>query len=290
MRPFYFGQYVDFQLGNSSDNVIATDVNRNMVYGYNGDDDDETKYGFGSNLPAAGCMFFNRPIHSSSAFVRLDSDRGYPRTEAEMELVMNGRWRTGKAKIAEGNGLGSGTDSTRYIYPKLTDPAVSAKNWSDESSGEEIGQRNGLGVVRFDGLPQRGFVKVDMAFVVSNSPQDVERKFLEDVDKAEKFFNAELSSYNSTQSVGVHVYPNPLKMGNGVEGWQVEMGQNDAQIIGVKVTDLNGNKLQSIRVEKINGKKMIVRCSDNMAAGIYFIKVVTSSGTAVQKVILEQSN
>lgn len=58
--PFYFGQYVDYQLGNMHDNRIETDVTRNLVFGYNGDSFDEN--GFGQTVPSAGCVFFESKI------------------------------------------------------------------------------------------------------------------------------------------------------------------------------------------------------------------------------------
>ena len=55
----YFGQWVDFDIGNSNDDFIGCDVSRGTFYGYNGDGNDENGFinGYGTNLPAQGVTF-----------------------------------------------------------------------------------------------------------------------------------------------------------------------------------------------------------------------------------------
>lgn len=56
----YFGQWVDFDLGNSNDDFVGCDVARGTFYVYNGDINDEDNLGvtgYGSYLPAQGVTF-----------------------------------------------------------------------------------------------------------------------------------------------------------------------------------------------------------------------------------------
>ncbi len=56
----YFGQWVDFDLGNSSDDFVGCDVSRGTFYGYNGDNVDEDANGvtgYGSSPPFQGVSF-----------------------------------------------------------------------------------------------------------------------------------------------------------------------------------------------------------------------------------------
>lgn len=56
----YFGQWADFDIGNSNDDYIGSDVSRGIFYGYNGDANDENANGvngYGIYPPAQGVTF-----------------------------------------------------------------------------------------------------------------------------------------------------------------------------------------------------------------------------------------
>jgi len=56
----YFGQWVDFDLGNSGDDYVGCDVSRGTFYEYNGDNNDENAngvLGYGTVPPAQGVIF-----------------------------------------------------------------------------------------------------------------------------------------------------------------------------------------------------------------------------------------
>lgn len=52
-----FGQWVDADLGNYSDDYVECDVKRNLGLCYNGDDNDEGILGYGLNPPSVGVNF-----------------------------------------------------------------------------------------------------------------------------------------------------------------------------------------------------------------------------------------
>ena len=55
----YMGYWVDFDLGNSNDDLIGCDINRNLAYVHNADQIDEasnSSAGYGENPPAAGLL------------------------------------------------------------------------------------------------------------------------------------------------------------------------------------------------------------------------------------------
>lgn len=60
MHHVYTGTFVDFDLGNPSDDYIGTNVELGLIYTYNGDPIDETNgapIGFNENPPAVGILF-----------------------------------------------------------------------------------------------------------------------------------------------------------------------------------------------------------------------------------------
>jgi hypothetical protein len=58
----YFGQWVDPDLGNATDDFVGCDVPRGLGYCYNGTADDDGAGGYGTNPPAVGVDFFQGPI------------------------------------------------------------------------------------------------------------------------------------------------------------------------------------------------------------------------------------
>ena len=66
----YFGQWVDADLGNASDDFVGCDASRGLGYCYNGDNDDENangSIGYGSTPPAIGVDFFEGPFADSDS-------------------------------------------------------------------------------------------------------------------------------------------------------------------------------------------------------------------------------
>ena len=70
----YFGQWVDPDLGYYLDDYVGCDVQRGLGFCYNGDADDETASGYGSNPPALGVDFFQGPIADANDGVDNDRD------------------------------------------------------------------------------------------------------------------------------------------------------------------------------------------------------------------------
>lgn len=70
----YFGQWVDPDLGNATDDYVGCDVPRGLGYCYNGDAEDETGSGYGFNPPAVGVDFFQGPVADVGDGVDNDRD------------------------------------------------------------------------------------------------------------------------------------------------------------------------------------------------------------------------
>lgn len=64
-NPFYISWWADTDIGNYSDDFVGTDVERNLIFAYNGDNYDETAFGtlgFNNYLPAIGFRFLDFPL------------------------------------------------------------------------------------------------------------------------------------------------------------------------------------------------------------------------------------
>lgn len=278
-KPFYYGQYVDFQLGNRNDNYISTHVGENLLYGYNGDANDEGDNGYGTSLPAGGCVFLSQKMHSSCGFQMADTNRNLPTSELEMQYVMEGKWRTNLAKYAGGNGVKevSGKE-TRFIYPKETEISVASENWRDEVSDDTPGARNGVGVMRFASFQAKSFKQIDLAFVVSQSEQNVESQLFDKVRNARNYFHKNLTVDDLYPEKVLDVYPNPIDVSVG----------NELNINALKASLFTTTGVELCKLERVTSseKKFKMPCSEKLQSGVYYIKAVTENGLLSKKVIV----
>lgn len=146
-----FGQWVDPDLGNYTDDYVECDVQRNLGICYNGDDNDEGILGYGLNPPSVGVNFFEGPRRPDSSeiglskFVYYNNDfsvTGNPRRPEHFWNYLNGRWTDGLQITYGGNGR-NGTDTASYMFPGLTDPARRAE-WTERTAGNQPADRRFL--------------------------------------------------------------------------------------------------------------------------------------------------
>jgi hypothetical protein len=146
-----FGQWVDADLGNYSDDYVECDVKRNLGICYNGDDNDEGILGYGLNPPSVGVTFFEGPRRPDSSeigltkFVYYNNDfslTGNPSRPEHYWNYLNGRWKDGASITYGGNGRG-GADTASYMFPGLSDPAGRAL-WNERVAGNQPQDRRFL--------------------------------------------------------------------------------------------------------------------------------------------------
>ncbi len=146
-----FGQWVDADLGNYSDDYVECDVDRNLGICYNGDDNDEGTLGYGLNPPSIGVNFFEGPRRADSTeigltkFVYYNNDfspTGNPSRPEHYWGYLNGKWKDGAVITYGGNGKG-GADTASYMFPGDTDPAGRA-TWNERNSSNQPSDRRFL--------------------------------------------------------------------------------------------------------------------------------------------------
>ena len=150
----YFGQWVDADLGNYSDDYVGCDVGRSLGYCYNGDDNDEGVLGYGLNPPSVGVDFFQGPRDTSGvelgmgAFVYYnntsDPVNGNPDNAIDFYNLLKGNWMNGVCMKFGGNGV-NGSLCTKYMFDDGTNPATaSSPRWTEKSAGNQPGDRRFL--------------------------------------------------------------------------------------------------------------------------------------------------
>ncbi len=159
LKSTYFGQWVDPDLGNYSDDYVGCDVELSLGYCYNGDDNDEGILGYGLNPPSIGVDFFEGPKKDTiidgvsttyelgmSKFVYYDngSDNfGDPQTPIHYYNYLRGKWKNGECLTRdEANGR-TGDKCTNYLFPGTSDPTNST-NWTEKTASNAPADRRFL--------------------------------------------------------------------------------------------------------------------------------------------------
>jgi hypothetical protein len=159
----YFGAWNDFDLGNGGDDYTGCDVGRSMGYGYNGEATDPDgsgnfagEIGYHNDPPAIGEVFFQGPIADKGAkecyirtidseqcigmarFVYYNNDftvQGNPTKASDYYNYLRGIWQDGTLMTYGGNGYGTSSTPTNYMFPWTPGGACSSTAINTDSSG-----------------------------------------------------------------------------------------------------------------------------------------------------------
>lgn len=165
-----FGMYVDFDLGNASDDYVGSDTTNNGFYVYNGDNFDEGGGGYGFNPPALGVRFLNEDLDGFVSYSNGNSYNGIPRTDQDMYNYLQGKWRDGTAITSNGNGRNSGGTPTTLMFPG--DPST-LTGWTELSpTAQLLSDRRGIASIPFFSLNigEKKTVSIAISFGVNSTP------------------------------------------------------------------------------------------------------------------------
>jgi hypothetical protein len=129
LNDTYMGQWVDSDVGNYADDYVGCDTTRGLGFAYNGDANDETASGYGTNPPCFGMDFFQGPVGDDgdrlkmSYFVYYENDfslRGNPEVATHFYGYLRGYWKDGSRMVDNGKNGYPGTAPgtiTQFMYP-----------------------------------------------------------------------------------------------------------------------------------------------------------------------------
>ena len=139
---YYFGYWLDIDIGLFADDYIGCDTNSNLGFGYNGDAVDEGPFGYGTHPPALGIHILSSPEDlGMTNFMYYENDfslRGVPETPADYYNYLRSVFKNGSHLVDNGiNGYPptSSGPNTNYMYPG--DPGWcggTSSGWSESSA------------------------------------------------------------------------------------------------------------------------------------------------------------
>jgi len=174
----YHGQMVDVDIGGADDDLFGSDVQRGMVYFFNGDTNDESQggaIGYGNTPPAVGFDWVGGPLADENDGIdnnwngildesgerhRLDfsflitnnapASQTDPHTDMHFYNYLSGKWRDGTPLTYGGTGYNVNNPnaiSAKISFPGDSDPlwlntgGIVMPTWSEISNGNPPGDR-----------------------------------------------------------------------------------------------------------------------------------------------------
>jgi hypothetical protein len=257
-----FNAFNDFDLGNYNDDYCGVDVPRNLVYVYNGDNNDEAnagRPGYGTNPPAMGMISLNHPL-TSSVF---PGNTIMPNPNSEFLNVING-------KNPDGTAVMNGGNPTVFQYSD-----TSNTGYNEAALGNIPGDRRTFSSISLGTLAPNSVKCMDFAWVFARKTTGT--SLFKSVDSLMKVTDFVQNFYNNTNyctdgtlqtgilhTVKFEIYPNPS---NGEITCTA-----DQNLEGIEVWNMEGKLIRTVLVD---GKQTNLDLSQ-LTAGVYLIKLSTA--------------
>ncbi|MCC7301773.1 MAG: T9SS type A sorting domain-containing protein [Bacteroidia bacterium] len=322
---FYIGMWNDFDIGDSSDDFIGSDVKGNYFFGYNGDNNDGTSIGYGASPPAQGTVFLKGPgadlgdgldnNHNClidepfeqcmmNYFTYYNNDFsaiGNPTSDTAYYRFTHGIWKDGSNMTYGGNAYG-GVTVCSYMFPGSSDQSIgwgtggSCTNpsvqppWDETSSGNMPADRRGIGSCGPFTFNAGEELCLDFAFVFARGPNGNLSNITllsSAVDTIRYFYTT-----NNLDTCGC--YSGPLSVVETDQPIQLRLAPNPA---GDLLTIETDHVLSSLLyIYDLQGNILLKKTTEtpvtnidirHLSPGVYFISIQNSKGTVAKKFIKE---
>lgn len=276
---FRWGNMADFDIGYSQDDYIGSDESRNLVYAYNGTNNDpggNGAPGYGSNPPAAGIISLN---NNMDVINHVGDEVNYPdheiNTMTEFHNIMQGSNNQGAPNLDD-NG-----DPVKMLYNE--NPNVGG-SYSEHQLGNTPSERRVLyNTEPYDLKPGESkcyhFAIIYKRTFLDDHVEVVD-SLLSTADFVQTFFDTEVApncyqtptlslTENEVKDELFNVYPNPAN-----DYVQVE---SNSELERIVILDYSGRIVQE---EGGASKSLSI---SHLSKGIYTVQAITQEGNVLQK-------
>lgn len=275
---FAHGIMVDADLGSYIDDFMGCDTTKNIMYFYNGDNQDETFMdGYGLNPPALGIVGLEEQFTTSAPYIAGGSASG--NVTLETWDILQGLQSYG-APWLDTQGL-----PTKFVYSgNPTDTTA----WSEITSLNNAGDRRGIAATAIQNFEPGDTITQTYAIIYVRNGNHLENAN-QIIDLA-----ADVKTFYDTQS---HI----ACQSNGIWNTQ-ELSSLDFLItpnptLGLIHISAAEQHIQKVQLLNAQGKKVFeidTKTYDTITLdlskypkGIYFIDLQTDKGSAIEKLVLE---
>jgi len=280
---FKVGQFTDGDLGNYNDDFFGSSPEKNMIYTYNGDANDDT--GFGIEPPAVGFKMLNKTMGVAGSFISTATvNQSDPATASDYWGYMNGEGKSSGIHFTEGGSGYGGTENTNHLFSSNpNDPT----GWSEQTEMNPSGDRRMFMSSEGATIVQNGEMCYDYAVIYAkgNSNLNSVDSLYQVADEIQNFYDAQNS--NTCQSVVldvnkvkeknlIKVFPNPCNDVINLTGL--------IQKSKVYLYSIEGKLLKVIEVNSETNFKFDV---SNVQSGNYLLKIVNNEDVIMRKISIK---
>lgn len=279
LYDFRWGNMADFDIGWSLDDYIGSDASRNLVYAYNGTNNDpggNGSPGYGPNPPAAGIISLNNPMVVTNHVGDPSNYIDYQiNTLADLHNIMQGKNNQG-VQNTDNSG-----DPVQMLYNE--NPNVTG-SYSEFQQGNALGERRVLYSTEPYDLKPGESKCYHFAIIYkrtgSENHVEVVNSLLTTADFVQSFFDTEVApncyqkptlslAENEVKEELFNVYPNPANDYVKVE--------SNSELERIVILDYSGRIVQE---EDGTSKNLSV---SKLSKGIYTVQAITQEGNVLQK-------
>ncbi len=271
----YISLWNDFDIGNSIDDFIGTDVLKNMLYAYNSDSLDEGQMGYGPNPPAMGLVFLNKSLNYTYGYRNDFSVFGNPTSSLNYYNYM-------RAIDKNGNHLQYDTSSlaANYIFPGSSDSAFAGLYWAQNASnGTDWRSLGTHGPFTFNA---GAVIDLEVAYVFHQDNTNSIAGLKSTASQVKSLYDLGLLGINSiAQSAPekLHISPNPMK-----EHVRIAFSNTLNQVYTLKLIDAQGSVV--FEQNNIRGNQVMLD-KQNLASGLYFVMLQSADKMLQGKLTIE---
>lgn len=315
------GLWSDADVGYYLDDFVGCNVQENYGYVYNGDGYDDSvagTNGYGNHPPAQGYALMQGPIANNGDGIDNDHDgtvdeageqclmgefmyfnNNFPGTPVQTQepsncsqynYYLNAHWADNTPLTCGGDGYG-GSVPTHFAFPDNTDPSGNCAGWTEISAGNQPNDRRIIvGTGPFSIAPGQS-QEVEYALVTSfdsSSTPNVLNKLQNDIQQVRSFYNltnkpgclvtAITGVEEQKSNIQASVYPNPTSSQLTVQ----VAGQPEK--VQYELCDVLGHTVLS--GTQRSDAPFVISVAE-LQDGVYFLKLRTSNGFAVKKIVKE---
>lgn len=288
---FQFNQalYVDFDIGNNSDDYIGCDSSNNLAFAYNGDEFDENNggiNGFGTNPPCQGVVSLSHKMKSFGYYNNSQVNSVSLFSDSLMWQFMNSSWADGTPWTYGGIGTDLNNPPTNFIF---NGNPYQNTGWNETNAmnggANQPGDRRGIIVVQEPYLPPGGSLCFDYAFIYDRSGTRLENvqnvinisASLKALYDSQFGFPCESFSVNLKTDIdqnSVNVFPNPSS-----GKFKIECDDDSQKII--EIITSTGKLVKSIRTYN---KAIDIDLSGE--PGLYYLNITSLSSRHVSRIVI----
>ena len=292
-----YGNWNDFDLGCSNDDLVGTWPAQNTIYVYNGDNFDDLTcspsnptVNYGTNPPVGACTFLNHSLTRSMHYENSPSTpTGVPYSMVDFFRLLTGSFKDGTPLRAINNGYDATGNAPLSDYSFPGDPVTGA-GWSAYHSASAIHDYRCLGVIDFGTLSAGMVLDIDFVYSYHRAPgnSNIQNVALmqQRIPTLKQYYDnglsnaicgraTNLTSINHTTEL--EVYPSPTQSYT-----TIDLKTKTAQQI--TLVNALGQPVRQMGIS--TGQVTLER--GTLAAGLYTVVVEWEDGSMAQKPLIFQ--